>query len=377
MKKEIKFIDLSRPSILDFKIISSFKKLMKENNYIMGHQIKMLENKLKYISGSKYFISCSNGTDALILSLMSLGISKNDVVFVPSYTFASTAESVSILGAIPFFIDISKKDFNICIKDLECGIILAKQLKYKAKCIIAVDLFGRTCNYRDLLLLSEKYNLKLIFDSAQNFGGTYNKLPIGCFGLISTTSFFPTKNLGCFGDGGGIFLNDKILYKKILSLRNHGFEKEKYKSISVGMNARMDTIQAITLIEKIFFFKKEIKMKRKIANLYNIYFNKYFNTSIDKIESIYAQYFLIFNNGSIRDYIKKKLYEKNIHTNIYYPIPLHMQEAYKFYPRTKEKLEFSELISKNILNLPIYPYMNKKIIYRIIFEIKKCIEKFN
>jgi len=378
MKNSINFIDLSlRPSFLNYKINSSIKNVIKSNKFVMGKQVSEFEKKLTHMSNAKYAVACSNGTDALILSLMSLNVERDDIVFVPTFTFASTAESVAFLGAKPFFVDVLKNSFNMDPVDLALGIKLAKQQKYNIKCIIAVDLFGQACDIKKIMALSKKYNIPIIFDSAQSFGGMYKKKYIGSIGTMTTTSFFPTKPLGCFGDGGAIFTNNKILYKKLLSLRNHGSGKNKYENIYIGMNSRLDTIQAAILLEKIKVLKKEIKMRNNLANTYNKYFKNYISTpSIDKnIISTWAQYSLVLKNKKIRNKLKLYLNDNLIFVNIYYPIPLHMQKAYKQYPRTKNKLIVAEHLSNTILNLPIYPYMDNFKKNKIVLIMLKFIKK--
>ncbi len=369
MKNFIKFIDLSlRPNIVTYKINKSIKKVMYHNKFIMGHEVFELENKLKLISKAKYVITCSSGTDALIISLMSLNIKKNSIVFVPSFTFTSTAESVVLIGAIPFFIDINKYTLNIDLDELRYSINIVKK---KIGCIIAVDLFGRPCDFNELNKISEKYNIPLIIDSAQSFGASYIKKKVGSIAFIAIISFFPTKTLGSFGDGGAVFTNNKNIYELAKSIRNHGENKDKYDNIRIGINGRLDTIQAALLIEKLMVLNKEIEMRSNIAINYTNNFKKHVIVPVfsKNIKPSWSQYAIILKNEKIRDNLKIYLSKHLISTNIYYKIPLHMQKAYKKFPHFEKRLLVSKYISKRILNLPIYPYMNKSIKNKIIFYV--------
>jgi len=380
LNKYVNFINLSlRPSILNYKLIKSINNIIKNSDFVMGSSVYKLEELLKKLTNTKYVITCSNGTDALLLALMSLNIKKNDTVFLPSFTFTSTAESVALLGAIPFFIDVIEETFNLDPFDLEKGIILSKKNNNNIKAIITVDMFGQPSNFDEINAISNKYNIPLIIDAAQSLGAIYKKKSVGSIGFITTTSFFPTKPLGGFGDGGAIFTNNKKTYKKILSLRNHGAGNNKYENIAIGLNARLDTIQASMLIEKIKFLKKEFNMRKSIANFYNKNLKKFFFTPnvLKNTESVWAQYTLKLKNKIIRNKVHEYLNKNLIETRIYYKIPLHLQKIYKNYPKTNENLYKSENLSEISLSLPIYPYMQKKIKNKIILILTKAIKNIN
>lgn len=364
------FIDLGlRPPIIDHKINRSIKKIMTHNIFIMGQEILQLEENLKQLSKTRYVIACSSGTDALMMSLMSLNIQKHDIVFVPSFTFAATAESVVLVGAIPFFIDIKEDSFNIDPESLEEGIKKAIKKKYNIKCIITVDLFGRPCDYANIDIISKKYNIPIIVDAAQSLGASYYEHNVGSLGIITTTSFFPTKPLGCFGDGGAIFTNNEKIFKVIKSIRQHGEGQDKYQNVRIGINGRLDTIQAAVLLNKLLFLKKEIKMRTDIAKHYNDNFKSILQIPFmpSYITSSWAQYALVLENSAVRNNLKLYLEKKSVSTNIYYHIPIHEQKAYKHFPRVRKILTASSNLSKKILNLPIYPYMKKNTINNIVF----------
>ena len=380
MNKVIKFIDLSlRPSILNYKINITIKKNIKNNNFIMGEDVYHLESKLKKICNVNYVVTCSSGTDALVMSLMSLYIKKDDIVFVPSFTFTSTAESVVLVGGRPFFVDVLSGSFNINPVSLENGIKKAKSANLNIKCIIVVDLFGQPCDFDSIKLISKKYKIPIIVDAAQSFGGSYKGQMVGSMGVLTTTSFFPTKPLGCFGDGGAIFTNDEKIYNTLCSIRNHGKGKNAYDNVRIGLNGRLDTLQASILLEKLKFLDKEIKMRQETAAFYYKYLKNYVITpTVPKyIKSVWSQYTLILKNEIQRDKLKFYLDEKLIKTNIYYPIPLHSQAAYVCYPRTSKVLSISEKLSKNIINLPIYPYLNMSNKIKIILAVLTFFKKYN
>lgn len=366
----MKFIDLSSQyKKIEKNLVNNLSINFKNTDFIMGDNIKLLEKKLLKLSGSKYCITCANGTDALSIALMSIDLKVNEVVFVPSFTYVSTAESVSQLRGKPFFVDVSKDDYNIDIKSLEASIKTAKKKNLKMKAIIAVDLFGMPCNRNKLKKIAKKNNLILIIDAAQGFGSNYNKSKFAEIGDIVTTSFFPTKPLGCYGDGGALFTNNKNLSKKMFSLRVHGSGENKYDNVLVGMNSRLDTIQATILLEKIKIFKSELKLKNEIFKKYNgLLSSKFKKTKTKKgIKSAMALYTLRHDK---RDDLLKYLKFKGIPAAIYYSKPLHLQKAYKKYPKSPDKCQNSIELSKKVFSIPFHAYLSKK-------DIKKVIDTLN
>ena len=377
----MEYIDLKKQyEVLKEKIDNNIKKVLKDADYIMGEEVKILEEKLAKYVGRKYCATCANGTDALTIAMKVFDIKENDAVFVPSFTFYSTSEVVSLEGATPIFIDVDERTFNIDTKKLEKAIKkVIDEGKLTPRAIIPVDLFGQPANFNEILEIANKYNLKVIEDGAQGFGGSINGKKACSFGEISTTSFFPAKPLGCYGDGGAIFTDDEELYKKILSIRVHGKGSYKYENIRVGLNSRLDTIQAAVLLPKLEAFEKyELEERNKFAKLYNEKLKDVVKTPLilEGYISSYAQYTLILENEEERDNLQAKLKEIGIPTMIYYPIPLHKQIVYNGYDFNLEDLKVSENLCKCVLSLPMHPYMSEEQIEKISNEIIKILKEF-
>lgn len=377
----MEYIDLKKQyEVLKGKIDNNIQKVLKDADYIMGEEVKILEEKLAKYVGRKYCATCANGTDALTIAMKVFDIKENDAVFVPSFTFYSTSEVVSLEGATPIFIDVDERTFNIDTKKLEKAIKkVIDEGKLTPRAIIPVDLFGQPANFNEILEIANKYNLKVIEDGAQGFGGSINGKKACSFGEISTTSFFPAKPLGCYGDGGAIFTDDEEMYKKILSIRVHGKGSYKYENIRVGLNSRLDTIQAAVLLPKLEAFEKyELEERNKFAKLYNEKLKDVVKTPLilEGYISSYAQYTLILENEEERNNLQAKLKEIGIPTMIYYPIPLHKQIVYNGYDFNLEDLKVSENLCKCVLSLPMHPYMSEEQIETISNEIIKILKEF-
>jgi len=372
----INFIDLKKQhSIIESEITSSLDKILKSGQYILGPIVENLENKLCSITGSKYAISVSSGTDALFIALLSLGIKKGSKVFVPSFTYTATAEVIVLAGAIPIFVDVDKNTFNISNEDLVKKIIENKSKNSDNKsAILAVDLFGLPADYAKLKETAEKYNLSLISDAAQSFGASINNIKTGKLADITTTSFYPTKPLGCYGDGGAIFTDNKELAIILKSIRSHGQGNDPYDNVRIGINGRLDSIQAAVLLEKLKIFDSELKKRSDIAKLYNEGLAELVKIPIinDNINSSWAQYTIVTKK---RDELKEYLSDKNIPTMIYYPKPMHHQPAYKKYHKNNSNLIVSERLSKEVISLPFHPYLNNKQITFIIETIRNFFYK--
>ena len=306
---------------------------------------------------------------------MANDIGQGDVVFTTNFSFFATAEVVSLVGAIPVFVDVDKDTFNIDPKILESTILsVINEGKFKPKAIISVDLFGQLAQYDEIEKIARKYNLLLLEDAAQSFGATYKNKKSCSFGDIAATSFYPAKPLGCYGDGGAVFTNDINLAKKIRSIRVHGEGKDKYDNIRIGLNSRLDTIQAIVLIEKMKIFDKEIKLRNKIATYYSSNLNKYVKVPkvLDNNTSSWAQYSIIVKNKE-RDELVNYLQNNGIPTAVFYKKPFNLL---KLYNPENNKLNFdiSIKLSKTILSLPMHPYLNQLELDEIINTIIKFYE---
>ena len=358
--KKIPFIDLSaQKKRLGKKIDFAISTVLSHGSYIMGPEVKELEEELKKYTNTKHVISCASGTDALMLALMSNNIGKGDVVFCPAFTFPATAEVISLLGAIPYFVDVDNDTFNISIESLKTAILeVKKDTSLKIKGVIAVDLYGLPANYDALNKIAREEKLVLIADAAQSFGAEYFGDKVGKNAKITCVSFFPAKPLGCYGDGGAVITDDDELAEKIKSLRVHGKGKSKYDIDLVGLNSRLDTLQAAILLVKLKEFDWEVKQRNIIAYKYNSALKEIYNIPfIPKgIKSVWAQYTLKHEN---RDLIQKQLSLKGIPTMVYYPKPMHQQNAYKKYYRSP--IENSEILSGTVFSLPMYPDMTEDI----------------
>jgi dTDP-4-amino-4,6-dideoxygalactose transaminase len=380
----IPFIDLQaqRRRIAD-RIDAAVKKVIESGAYIAGPEVAEFEKQLSAFAGAKRTISCANGTDALVLPLMAWGVGEGDAVFCPSFTFAATAEIVPWTGASPVFVDILPDTYNMDPAHLEASIEAVKKAgKLKPKVVIAVDLFGQPADYPRIAEIAKRHGLKLIADSAQGWGCTLNgKHPIHWADAV-TTSFFPAKPLGCYGDGGAIQTNDDDLADILDSLRWHGkaikqdlvgrtFDHEpKYLNIRIGMNSRLDTIQAAILIEKLAIFADEIEKRNAIADRYAAGLKGHVKSTPAVIGggvSNWAQYTIEAEN---RDGLAAHLKREGVPTAVYYPIPIHQQTVYSGYPTGPGGLPVTEAKAHTVISLPMHPYLDPKVQDEIIARIR-------
>jgi len=354
----MQFIDLqAQYQHLKDRIDKRIQNVLDHGKYIMGPEVQELEEKLAEYVGVKHAITCANGTDALTLSLMVLNIKEGDAVFCPTFTFFATAEVISFANATPVFVDSNEQTFNICPHDLEKQIIKTiTEGKLNPKAIIAVDLFGLPANYSEIEKIAEKYNLKLIEDAAQGFGGSINGKKAGSFGDIATTSFFPAKPLGCYGDGGAVFTDNDEYASLLRSLRVHGNGIDKYDNVRIGVNSRLDTIQAAILLEKLSAFPKELEVRNLIAKRYTEELNKLYKTPfvLDGYMSSWAQYTVLSEN---RDEEIANFKDKAIPTMIYYGKCMHLQTAFKSLRYMDGDFPVAEKLSKSVLSFPMSPYL--------------------
>lgn len=327
--------------------------------YILGPEVQELEAELSGFCGAKHTITCANGTDALEIALMALGVGAGDAVFVPSFTFAASAEVVPKQGATPVFVDVEEESFNICMDSLERAVVHAAEIGLQPKAIVAVDLFGLAADHPALEQFAAKNGLFLIDDAAQGLGAKINNRMVGSFGDITTTSFFPAKPLGCYGDGGAIFTNGDDLAELVRSIRMHGKGTNKYDNSRIGVNSRLDTMQAAILLEKLAIFPGEIERREKVARRYTNALSDVVQTPVipSSQNSTWAQYTLRLASNTQRDALKAYLGENGIPSVIYYPKPLHLQAAFQGSPADPEGLGISEKLSQTVLSLPMHPYL--------------------
>ena len=329
----------------------------------MGPEVFELEEKLADYVGVKHCISCSSGTDALLIPLMALNIGPGDAVITTPFTYIATAEVISLVGATPVFCDIYDKTYNINADMLSNSLKEAYSKNLKPKAIIPVDLFGLPARYRLIEKFAKENDLFIIEDAAQGFGGNIRGKKAGSFGDIAGTSFFPAKPLGCYGDGGAIFTDNDELAAKIKSIRVHGGGKDKYDNVRIGINGRLDTIQAAVLLEKIEIFDKELISRNNAAKYYTQNINKMFISPYtpEQYLSSWAQYSILIPDHINRQDVIKKLTEKSIPSMVYYKLPVHIQKGYKKYKYKLGDFPISEKTSEKILSLPMHPYLSKDI----------------
>tara|TARA_Y100000741_G_scaffold273344_1_gene213442 strand:+ start:951 stop:2069 length:1119 start_codon:yes stop_codon:yes gene_type:complete len=358
----MQFIDLkAQQKLIRENIDLRIKKILDHGKYIMGPEVYELEERLANYVNVKYCISCSSGTDALLIPLLAMDIGPGDAVITTPFTYIATAEVIALVGATPIFCDIYDRTFNINPEGLQKAFDLAVSKNLKPKAIMPVDLFGLPARYRLIELFAKENDLKIIEDAAQGFGGRINEKPTGSFGDVAGTSFFPAKPLGCYGDGGAIFTNNDELAAKMKSIRVHGGGKNKYDNERIGINGRLDTIQAAVLLEKIEIFDNELFSRNNAAEYYTQNINKLFIPPLipSKYYSSWAQYSILLPENCQRDDIIEKLKENNIPSMVYYKKPVHLQEGYKNYGFNLGDFSISEDISKKILSLPMHPYLNQ------------------
>jgi dTDP-4-amino-4,6-dideoxygalactose transaminase len=369
------FIDLQaqRAQIAD-KLEAATKRVMEQGQFIMGPDVKELEAKLAEFCGAKYCLSCSNGTDALGLVLRAKNVKAGDAVFVPSFTFAATAEVVSWLGATAVFIDSEEDSFNMCANSLKKGIERAKAEGLNLAGIVPVDLFGLAADYDVINAIAKEHDMWVMADSAQGFAAEYKGGKAGALADVTTTSFFPAKPLGCYGDGGAVFTDDEGLYSVLQSLRVHGKGTDKYDNVRIGMNARLDTMQAAILLEKLELYAGEIDERNRVADRYAANLQGVVKTPVvaDGYRSVWAQYTLTLDRGVDRAAFQAHMKEAGVPTVVYYPRPLHTQTAYKDGLVADENghLPVCEDLATRVVSLPMHPYLTNEQIDYVCEQVK-------
>ncbi len=360
----MKFIDLdAQQKKIRARIEDRILKVLDHGKYIMGPEVFELEQKLAKYVGVNHCVSCASGTDALFIPLMAKGIGPGDAVITTPFTYIATAEVISLLGAEPVFADIYPNTFNINPYEIEKAIKRARIRGLNPRAIIPVDLFGLPSRYRVINEIAEKENLFIIEDAAQGFGGSIRSKKSGSFGNVASTSFFPAKPLGCYGDGGAIFTDDENLANKMRSIRVHGSGLDKYENIRIGINGRLDTIQAAILLEKLSIFDDELIKRNKAANYYTNKINSKFEKPYvpKKYFSSWAQYSLLAKNKKHKNKIILSMKKSDIPIMIYYKIPLHLQKCFDNLGYKLGDFPVSEDCSKRIFSIPMHPYLTSKI----------------
>lgn len=381
----IPFIDLAaQQRHIKEKIDANIQKVLAHGRYIMGPEIIELEEELASFCGCEHSITCGSGTDALLLALMAWGVQAGDAVFVPSFSFFASAEVISLLGATPVFVDVLPDTFNIDPAQFEKAVMAvqlqdarvhplpatALQEKLTPKAIITVDLFGQPADYAALLPIAAKYRIKVLEDAAQGFGGSTNNAHVCNLGCdAAATSFFPAKPLGCYGDGGAVFTNDELTANIIKSLRVHGKGKDKYDNVRIGLNARMDTLQAAIVLPKLEIFSEELIKRQQVADWYDTYITEEAivvkPVLISGNASAWAQYSILCNDADHRARLQAVLKDAGIPTMVYYETPLPFLAVYAELDYSVGDFPVAEDLSTRIVSLPMHPYLTEEDVARI------------
>ncbi len=371
MPEPILFIDLqAQRRRLGVSLTRAIADAVEGGQWILGPQVTALEERLASFSNVKHAVACANGTDALLLVLRAWDIGPGDAVFVPAFTFAATAEVVALAGATPVFVDVEEDTFNISSLSLEAALAMVRREgALRPRAVIPVDLFGQPADYRRLEPFAERERLLLLCDTAQAFGASLKGRVTGSIGDAATTSFYPAKPLGCYGDGGACFTNDAALADALRSLRMHGQGTDRYEHPRIGLNSRLDTIQAAILLEKLKIFPDEMIARERVAARYNARLaSNRIRTPvvIDGAKSTWAQYTIQVDN---RAKFQADLKDMGVPTVVYYPIPLSRQKAYAQFPAVPTPN--SERLSERVVSLPMHPYLDEPTQDRIIEAVLK------
>tara|TARA_B100000676_G_scaffold142181_1_gene140891 strand:- start:100 stop:1230 length:1131 start_codon:yes stop_codon:yes gene_type:complete len=370
--QKMEFIDLkTQQDRIRENLKTRFDRILDHGAYIMGPEVDELEEKLAVYCGVKHAISCSSGTDALLIPLMAWEVGPGDAVFTTPFTYHATAEVISILGATPVLVDVYESTFNIDCEKLEIEIKrVIKDGKLNPKAIIPVDLFGLPARYRLIEDLAKKYDLKVIEDAAQSFGASIRNQKVGTFGDVAATSFYPAKPLGCYGDGGAIFTNNEEIAEKCKSIRFHGTtEKDRYHSETIGLNGRLDSMQAAVLLEKLTIFDEELDLRLNIGNKYRENINNCQYIPNDYISS-HALFSIVLDSEDERNKKIEQLKENQIPTVVYYKYPIHLMKGFDYLQYKDGDFPISENLSKTILSLPMHPYLSENDIKSVIRHVR-------
>ena len=358
----VPFIDLAaQRRRLGKSVDEAVGRALAHCQFINGPEVTQLEAQLAAFSGARHVVSCSSGTDALLMVLMAKGVGRGDAVLCPSFTFCATGEAVALTGATPVFVDVDAATFNMDANSLKRGIATAVKLGLKPRAAIAVDLFGQSADHDAIAAVAAAEGLFVLDDAAQGFGASYKGRRLGNFGLATATSFFPAKPLGCFGDGGAIFTDDAELAETLRSIRVHGQGSDKYDNVRLGLTGRLDTIQAAILIEKLKIFEDEISARDKVAGRYAQGLGNVVTVPrlASGCTSVWAQYTIRLPEGSDRDGFAAGLKAQGIPTAIYYPKSMHQQTAYRGFPVADGGLPVSEKLSGDVISLPMHAYLDE------------------
>ena len=371
----IPFIDVAaQRRRLGGAIDAAVARVLDHCQFMLGPEVRTFEAELAKFCGAKHAVTCASGTDALVLALRARGIGPGDAVICPSFTFCATAEVAALVGATPVFVDVDATTFNIDASKIAGAIVAAKRAGLTPKAVIPVDLFGLPADHTAVAAAAEAEGLFILDDAAQAFGATFNNRRLGTFGHATATSFFPAKPLGCYGDGGAVLTDDDAMADDLRSLRMHGQGNDRYDNVRIGLASRLDTIQAAILSEKLKIFPDEIEARNRAARRYS-------EAASDIVivpqvspgsTSVWAQYTIRIAGGG-RDRLAAALKAEGIPTAIYYPIPLHRQQAYKHFPVGDGGVAVSDRLASEVISLPMHAYLDEPTQSRIIDAVRRAL----
>jgi dTDP-4-amino-4,6-dideoxygalactose transaminase len=369
----VPFIDVgAQRRRLGKSIDEAVARVLDHCQFINGPEVTQLEAALAAYTGARHVVTCASGTDALLMVLMAKGVGRGDAVICPSFTFCATGEAVALTGATPVFVDVDEATFNMTADALKRGIATARQRGLKPRAVIPVDLFGQSADHDSIGAVAEAEGMFVLDDAAQAFGASYKGRRLGSCGLVTATSFFPAKPLGCYGDGGAIFTDDAQLAADLRSVRVHGQGSDKYDNVRLGLTGRLDTVQAAVLLEKLKIFDDEIAARNAVADRYARALGNL--VSIPRLaagcSSVWAQYTIRLPHGCDRDGFAASLKAQGIPTAIYYVKSMHQQTAYRGYPVADGGLPVSERLSDDVISLPMHAYLDEPTQQRVIEAVR-------
>jgi dTDP-4-amino-4,6-dideoxygalactose transaminase len=372
----VPFIDIgAQRRRLGTSIDQAVGRVLTHCQFINGPEVTQLETELAAYTGAKHVVTCASGTDALLMVLMARGVGRGDAVICPSFTFCATGEAVALTGATPVFVDVDEATFNMDAASLQRGIAIAKQSGLKPKAVIPVDLFGQSADHDSIGRIAQAEGMFVLDDAAQAFGASYKGRRLGTFGLVTATSFFPAKPLGCYGDGGAIFTDDAQLAADLRSIRVHGQGSDKYDNVRLGLTGRLDTVQAAVLIEKLKIFEDEIAARNAVADRYTRGLGNL--VSVPRLAggctSVWAQYTIRLPQGCDREGFAASLKAQGVPTAIYYPKSMHQQTAYRGFPVAEGGLPVSEKLSSDVISLPMHAYLDEPTQQRVIEAVRDAL----
>ena len=372
----IPFIDVAaQRRRLGRSVDEAIARVLGHCQFILGPEVRALEVKLAEFCGARHVVSCASGTDALVLVLMAQGIGPGDAVICPSFTFPATAEVVALVGATPAFADVEEASFNLDPASLELACAAAREAGLRPKAVIPVDLFGQPADYDRIMSVAEAEGLFVLDDAAQAFGATYKNRRVGALAPATATSFFPAKPLGCYGDGGAVLTDDEELAQVLRSLRVHGEGHGKYDCVRIGLNGRLDTIQAAVLMEKLRIFPEEILARERVARRYSAGLADV--AIVPRLASgstsVWAQYTIRLASGR-RDGLAAALKAQGIPTAVHYPVPLHRQQPYQHFPIALGGAPVSDRLAEEVISLPMHAYLDETTQDRIIEAVRRALD---